>query len=242
VTPEETAAAAKDPVGALGAGFMFDPTTRDTGRAAGLRSKPLYHRGRGGVLGETEADVVRAAFVFFPPAVVSESWTAGRQVLSAPASAALYATCCEEWGRAHLTDPGTGRLAELLGRVVDGADPAGVPVFAGWRALPRPDDAAGRLALLLMTARELRGGLHGLAVLAEGLTPLEAVLAGPYGEGNARFFDWPEPYPDPAPHREAWERAEATTNRLMARAFSVLDEAERDELVALLGQAQAAAS
>lgn len=239
MTPEQTAAAAKDPVGALGAGFMFAAKTREAGRAAGLRSKPLYHRGRGGVLGETDPDVVRAAFVFFPPGVVRESWEAGRAVLGAAQTTALYAACCADWGRAHL-GPGAARLAELLEHVVDAADPAGLPVFAGWRALPRAADAPARAAWALMTARELRGGQHGLAVVAAGLTPLQAVMAGPYGADNARFFDWPEPYPDPAPWREAWQRAEAVTSQLSAAAYAVLAEPDRDELVALLQASQAA--
>jgi hypothetical protein len=243
VTPDETAAAAKGPVGDLGMRFMATPQTRETGRAAGLRSKPFYHRGRGGVLGEVDADVVRAAFVFFPAGVVRTSWETGRDALGAAETAALYAGCCADWGRTAMAGfAGAGRLAELLEKVIDGAESAGLPVFAGWRALPRPDDAPARLALHLMTARELRGGQHGVAVVAEGLEPLQAVLAGPYGAGNATFFDWPEPYPDPAPWRDAWARAEQTTARLSAVAYGVLPEDERAELITLLEQAQAAVS
>ena len=49
-------------------------------------------------------------------------------------------------------------LVALVERVVDSAEAAALPLFAGWRALPRPDDAAGRLGLLLNVLREHRGG------------------------------------------------------------------------------------
>jgi hypothetical protein len=78
VTPAETAAALKKPIGDLGMQFMSDPLTRAAGKAMGLRGRPLYHLGRGGALGDVPAEVVVAAFYFFPPEVVIENWNAGR--------------------------------------------------------------------------------------------------------------------------------------------------------------------
>ena len=235
----EAADAAKDLVGALGAAFMFDPATRERGRAAGLRSKPLYHLGRGGALGDVHPDVVVAAFAFFPPEVVREHWAAGRAMMPPADAAALYADCCADWGRRTLSGlDGADRAVDLLERLVDEASGAGLPLFAGWRAVARPDDVPGRLALLCHVTRELRGAIHVAAVAACALPPLTAVLAGPYGEGNARFFDWPEPYPDVTAYRARWDAAEELTAAATGEAFAVLSGGERAELVELLTAAR----
>ena len=51
---------------------------------------------------------------------------------------------------------------------------------------------------------------------------------------NARFFDWPEPYPDPAPYRAGWQRAEDLTAAAAALPYQRLGPAERRELANLL--------
>ena len=151
-----------------------------------------------------------------------------------------YAETCQEWGRTHLDGfDGTHRLAALAERVSTGASPLGAPTFAGWRALPLPQDAPGRASQLMMVLRELRFARHAVAVLAEGLSPLEAVLAGPGGEANAALFGWPEPYPDVSAARDRRDAAEARTDGLCAPDFAVLDEGERTELVDLVNGAEA---
>jgi hypothetical protein len=119
-------------------------------------------------------------------------------------------------------------------RVVDAAEPLGLPLFAGWRLLPRPDDAPGRLGLLLNVLREHRGAVHTAAVAAMGIPPLAAIMAGSYGEASARFFEWPEPYPDPAPWRARWDAAEDLTSAAAGTPYDALDHAERAELVELV--------
>jgi hypothetical protein len=235
VTPAETAAALKKPIGDVGFGFMTDPLSRERGRALGLRGRPLYVLGRGGALGDVPAEVVVAAFAFFPPDTVVEHWNAGREVMSPRDGALLYATLCQEWGHRTYTGlPGTDRALELFERVADAADPAGLPLFAGWRLLPRPDDVPGRLAQVMNVLREHRGSVHACAVAAVGLPPLEATVAGAYGVPGAQFLGWPEPYPDPAPYRADWERAEELTSAAAARPFAVLTDAERAELVSIV--------
>ena len=142
------------------------------------------------------------------------------------------------WGRARLAGlEGAGRLAELLSWVVDSADVAGLPLFAGWRAVALPDDDLGRAEQLLHVLREYRGGLHLVAVLASGLTPLQAVLAGPGAVGNASFFGWEEPFEDVTGAATARSAAEALTDRLITPAFDVLGHDERVELLTLLESA-----
>ncbi|MCA1712209.1 MAG: hypothetical protein LC789_11455 [Actinobacteria bacterium] len=234
MTPEECAAALKKPIGDVGFGFMTDPLTREAGKARGLRGRPLYFLGRGGALGDVPAEVVVAAFAFFPPGAVVEHWDAGRQVMPPHDAALLYAEQCAEWGRrTYATRAGLERSVELFERVAAAAEPFGLPLFVGWRALPRVDDAAGRLAQVMNVLREHRGSVHACAVAAVGLHPLEATVAGAYGLAGAQFLGWPEPYPDPAPHRAAWERAEELTSAAAARPFTVLTEDERADLAAL---------
>jgi hypothetical protein len=232
VTPDETAAALKSTIGDVGLGFMMDPLTREAGRARGLRGRPLYFLGRGGALGDVPAEVVVAAFAFFPPEAVTEHWNAGREVLSAREAALLYTEQCAEWGRRTYTGkPRLERALELFERVADAAEPFGLPLFVAWRALPRVDDVPGRLAQVLNVLREHRGSAHACAVTVVGLGPLEATVAGSYGEAGAKFLGWAEPYPDPEPFRAAWQQAEYLTAATASRPFAVLTPEERAELV-----------
>jgi hypothetical protein len=234
VTPEEAAAALKKPIGDVGLGFMVHPLTREAGKAVGLRSRPLYFLGRGGALGDVSAEVVTATFAFFPPDLVAEHWNAAREVMEPMQGALLFNEQCAQWGRrTYEGKPGLARALELFERVADAAEPFGLPLFVAWRALPRADDVEGRLAQVMNVLREHRGSVHACAVAAVGLGPLEATVAGTYGEAGAKFIGWPEPYPDPAPYRADWERAEELTSAAAARAFAVLTEDERAELVGL---------
>lgn len=239
MTPEDAAGAAAGPIGALGGAFMTARPTLKKGPELGFpKGWSFYFAGRGGVLGDVVPDVVAAAFGFFPPAFVREQWLVGRGVMEPSAAAAAYAEACQDWGREHLDGAeGLDRLVELLKIVVSEADGAGAPLFAGWRAMPLPEDVPGSAAQLLHVMREHRGAMHIMGVLTEGLTPHEAVMCGG-GHGNVEFFQWPEPHPDPEPLYEQYNAAEEVTDLLAARAFEVLDEAERAELVDLLGAAQ----
>ncbi|MFC4059417.1 hypothetical protein ACFOWE_14010 [Planomonospora corallina] len=242
--PQATAAAVKDAIGGFGGGFMVSRETKALGERTGLDLWPLYFRGRCGVLGEVDADVVCSAAAFFPAEQVRKHWEAGR-ALPVDEAVALYAGACQDWGRRRLgAFAGAARLAELLERVAVSAGVLGAPLFAGWRAVPLPEDAPARATQLMHVLRELRGGLHAVAVLAEGLTPLQAVLLDAHvtprgrisGRDMALFHEWPEPYPELGPEfAERRARAEELTDRLMAPAFAVLDEAESAELAELLG-------
>jgi hypothetical protein len=242
--PRTTAAQVKAPIGQFGGGFMISREAKAICDERGLGARELYFRGRCGVLGECDADVVTSIVVFFPPEHVEESWNAGRK-LPVDQAVELYTEACRAWGRRKLGGyDGCARIAELLERVVRRAPSTGAPLFAGWRAVPLPDDPPARATQLMHCVRELRGGLHANAVLAAGLHPLEATLATDHdatpfgqaaGEMIAKFFMWPEPYATPSPEIVA-RRAEVEerTDDLMAPMFSVLDDGESDELIELL--------
>lgn len=236
LTPAQAAAAVKDPIGGWGFTWMSDAGVRARGKAElGLRGRPLYHLGRAGALGDVPVEVVVAAEAFFPPSVVRDAWEEGRALVEPMQAARFYAGCCADLFRERYGSAADlPRLVELLEPVVDGAPDLALPLFAAWRALPRPDDAAGRAGLLLNVLREHRGSVHAAACAAVGLGPLEAIVTGSYGESNARFFEWPEPYPDPAPYRARWDAAEDLTSAAAGLPYDALDAAERAELVALV--------
>ncbi len=235
--PDEAVRAVAGPVGRLGGAWMFDAATAARGGELGLSGWSWYHCGRGGVLGDGDASVVVAAFGFFPPALQRKAWDRGRAVLPVGEIAAAYASACAQWGRRRFAQvEGAGRLADLLLAAGDAAQPAGLPLFAGWRALApgvATDDPA-RLALALQVMREHRGGLHLVAVVAAGVDPLQAVVSGRYGPSNAEFFGWPQPWPDPEVAREQMAQVEARTDELVRPAYAALSDGERAELVEAL--------
>ncbi|MGW0806820.1 SCO6745 family protein [Nonomuraea sp. NPDC002799] len=242
--PRTTAAQVKAPIGQFGGGFMISREAKAVCEEYSLGAREFYFRGRCGVLGECDADVVDSVAVFFPPEHVEASWNGGRKI-AVERAVELYAEVCRAWGRRKLGGyEGCARIAELLEPVVARAPSAGAPLFAGWRAVPLPDDAPARAVQLMHVVRELRGGLHANAVIAAGLSPLEATLATghdatPFGQTTgemiAKFFTWPEPYTTPGPEVVARRAVvEEVTDDLMATVFSALDDGESDELIELL--------
>lgn len=231
------AGASAESVSGIPSLFMMDGATYERGGALGFEGIDFYFAGRGGVLGDVPGAVVAAAMVFFNRSTVVAAWDRSAAVCSRGAAASAFAECAEAWAESHLPE-GVDylRLAELEAKVIAAASPAGAPLFAGWTELPEPSSAKA-LALHRMNGlRELRGALHGGAVMGEGLSPEEAVMVKtPYMAG---LFGWSEPLPDPDAHRAAWARAEEATNRAMARCLGALDDAERDELVELSRAAQ----
>lgn len=246
MTPEAVATATAAAVGDLPSRFMLDPATFAAGAEAGFVGVDFYLAGRGGAIGDVPAAVVTAAFVFFAPAAIAEGWERSASVMSRSDAADAWAAACARWATDHLGEPDEAdlaRLAELVGRMNRAADLAAVPCFAAWQGRPEPADDPRALALhRLMVLRELRGGLHGAAVVAHGLSPHVAVsIRSP---GMVAMFGWDAPHPgadDPASHT-AWAAAEAATDRALAPAYAALDDTERIELKSLLDRVRAAAT
>ena len=220
---------------------MMDGATYARGAEIGFGGLDFYVLGRGGALGDTHAGVVAAAFVFWNPTQVAAMWESGRAVLSPDASAAEWVTLCAAYGEAHLPDlDGLDRFNELAGRLVENASPSGAPLFAGWRSQEAPgaDRPKARAMFLVNALRELRGALHGGAVLAAGLTGQEALaFRAPQMAG---VFGWdPEALPDAAAVKERWKIAEAGTDAAFGLALATLDDAERAEFVELVNAVHA---
>lgn len=238
MTPDAVATSTAPVVGNLSTHFMMDAATYQRGAELGFAGLDFYTVGRGGALGDVPADVVAASFVFFAPAAVAEAWNRGRAVMAPVEAAGHFMATGHAWAEAHLGDDvDLARLAGLVGRINAAANPAAAPLFGAWRAQPEPGpDRPKALALHRVNVlRELRGALHGAAVLAHGLTPHEAVtLRSPH---MLAVFGWDGPHPDAGTHRRdraEWGAAEAATDHALGAAYAALDEEERIELRDLL--------
>jgi hypothetical protein len=234
MTSAEAAAAVAHPIERAGGAWLLDADVLEEGKAAGHPNGYAYYiTGRGGVLGDVDADVVVSAFTFFGPALIRTMWEKGVVVEGARAAARRYTHACGRFGRTHLAEwQGAGRFAELAERVVAGVDAAGLALFAGWRAEPLPDDAPARAYQLAHVLRELRGSQHIVGVVAVGLSPFMAVVATS-GEEVARKFGWTDEVGDVDAAVALKARAEEITAAQSTQAFSVLNADELEEFVAL---------
>lgn len=231
--PDEAARRLAKPIGDLPSNFMLDSSTYEKGNALGFDGLDFYVAGRGGVLGPVDAGIVSAAFVFFNPVMIRDRWERAIKVMPPREAALAFADCLYAWCDLRLDRSlEYERLAELAGIVISAAGPAGAPLFAGWLTLPEPEEPMHLAAHRINAMRELRGALHGGAVLAAGLDPLVAVLVKtPIMAG---IFGWPEPYPDVDLARDAWKAADQATNAAMGRLLTSLDESEQREFAELL--------
>ena len=233
-----TATATAAAVSQVGSHFMLDGNTYKRGADLGFQGLDFYVAGRGGVLGDVDADVVSAAFTFFEPVSVRALWEQGQAVMPAAQAAVEFAACCHSWAEEHVPDDlDAARLGELAGLVVATARPACASVFAGWRALEVPSSPKAQAVHQLNALRELRLGLHGAAVIASGLSPLQALsLKTP---AMAPIFGWAA-LAEVDGLADAWDDAEARTTQAMAHAYEGLDDGGRAELADLSGSLHAA--
>jgi len=230
MTPEQASHDLASVVLGVPGRFMTDPTTFAQGAKLGFEGMDFYIAGRGGALGEVDADVVTAALVFIAADVVRPAWDRSARVMARRRAAEEWSACGHRWAEEHFGDgPDYARFADLLGRVVREASPACAPLFAAVRSLPEPPEALPLAQHRLNDVRELRGALHGAAILTVGLSPIEAVTVR--SPAVASLFGWAEPLPDADPLRDRWALAEARTDRMVGRHLAVLDAAERAELV-----------
>jgi hypothetical protein len=234
MTPEQAAHEMREAVVSIPGRVMRDAATYAHGAELGFEGMDFYIAGRGGALGDVPADVVTAALVFFEPNTVRAAWERSAAVMSRGRAAGEWASMFYAWARQSLPEDRDWAMAtDLLRRALDATLVAGAPLFAGWRALPRPEDLRELALYQLNALRELRGALHGAAVLTVGLLPIEAIAVRT--PNLLQVFGWPEDPIDPEPLHQRWALAEARTDRMVGRCLAVLDDAERGALVQLLG-------
>lgn len=223
--------AACPPIGRLGSAFYFTPETLAKGTELGLDGYRFYFLGRGGVLGDVEAPVVRSAFGYFEPGVVAHLWDSARRVLPPREAARAYLGCAHDMGRRLLGDAGDlADFCRAAEAVASSAEVAALSLFAGVVAEPLPEDPPARAMQLLVVLRELRGSAHLVAVRAVGLSPRMAHhLRRP---DDYALFGWRGDPPEvTGDDRRLLAEADAGTDRLVGPAFDVLDEDARRVLL-----------
>jgi hypothetical protein len=240
VTPEQAAASAKPGLTGLVSAFAESPQTLRRARLMGLSGWAYHVAARAGALGDVRPETVAAAIGFIAPEAVIDGWESAAKMIPPMEVATWHLHELCRWGVDQLGGfPRLNRLLDLSRHVVNAVDGAGLPLFAAWRAMPVPDASPGaQAAVMLHLLHEHRAGVHVVAVRAAGMTPLEAIIAGPDGETGAVAFGWQPPYPPAGPllRRHVW--VEAVADSMAGRAYAQLDLAERIELLGLLDSLQ----
>jgi hypothetical protein len=232
MTPEELVARVCPPIGDQGWAYYFAPETVSKGESLGLDFARFYFLGRGGAMGDVDAEVVISAFGYFNPSLVRQMWGDAKGIMDPREAALAHFECCATLGRARLAGlDGLDEFCAAAEAVNDVADPVGLPLYAGFRTMPLTDDLPGRALQLVALLREFRGSTHLLAVRACGLDAKTAhFIRRPNDIG---LFGWTE---DDSPEigdvqRAALASADDLTDKLVVPAFAVLEPSGADALV-----------
>lgn len=241
MTPEETIADACPKIRDLGWAFYFAPETLARGAELGLDGLRFYVIGRGGVLGDVEANVIRSAFGYFAPSLIEKMWISAKEKVAPRVAARAFMECCAEFGRTRLAAVAElDRFCAAAGAVNDAADPVGLALYSGIVSEPLADDLPARAMQLVTVLRELRGSAHLIAIRAAGLDAKTAhFIRRPADIG---MFGWTDADAPEITDVEVAKlaAADAITDQLVLPAYSVLDEAGRDALVTGLDRIAAA--
>jgi hypothetical protein len=225
----------------VGAAFYFVPETVSVGKAVGLNGFQWYLLGRGGVLGDVDADVVSSAFGYFNPPTVRGLWDAATAVMPPREAGARYHRCAADFGSQRFAGiDGLDAFNDAAEAVIAAAHPGGLALFAAIAAESRVDDPAGRAMQLACVIREFRGSAHLAAVVASGVHPAVAhyikrpEMWRPFG------YDEASPPTVTDADREGLAHAETITDRIVAPAFAALDGAQSDALASGIAAMKAA--
>lgn len=160
----------------LHAAFYFTPEVRTAGKEIGLRGYwDTYFAFRAAPLGPVGADAVVAMFAGFAPDMVARALPSAWERASAQACLTARATTATTVLRAiGVTDEACAKAVELLAPVT--WPTTGRPLGAANAAVPLPEDPVGALWQLATTFREHRGDGHIAALIAAGLSGVDAML------------------------------------------------------------------
>lgn len=221
---------ATDAIGSIGAAFYFHPDTVARGKEAGLDGFRFYFLGRGGVLGDVEADVVLAAFGYFQPELVTRMWNSAKEAMAPRAAARLYGECGHAFGRAKLAAvDGLDGFVAAVSQVLGAVEGASMPLFAGVRAEPVPADVPAAAMHQAMVLREMRGSAHLLALTACGVrSDVAHAIKRP---DDVALFGYDEPPVVTDADRANWQRAEDLTDEILAPAYASLSDAHVTALI-----------
>lgn len=239
MTPEDFVTQSAGPIQRIAAVHYFDPRAKVAAESVGLDGFRFYFLGRAGVLGDAPAEVARAAFGYFEPRVMSKMWTTAkeRSNLTEAVAAQLdvaYQIASETFGDID----GLADAAAAMRRMADSIDPAGLPLFAGFRALPDPTDPVHAFMHQAIIHRELRGSVHLACCAALGLPSRVAhQLRRP---DLQQMFGYTDEVDITDEQHELFEQLEPMTNASMAHHAATLTSEDR-QIVAATATAVSAA-
>jgi hypothetical protein len=233
VTNDELIAQVCPLINDSGWAYYFTPSTMARGTELGLKGPQFYFIGRGGLLGNCDSTVVASAFGYFNPEVIKRAWDSSRTMIEPITAGLAHLECSAVTGREKLSSlEGLGAFVTAAEKVNQAANPEALALYAAFKSAPLVDDLPGRAMQLVSILREFRGSAHLVAVRAMGLTGKQAhFIKRP---NDVAMFGWS---PDDAPaidddDQRRLTEAESLTDRIVAPAYAVLDEAERDHLLA----------
>ena len=219
--PRDVMQATAGKIGDIGAAFYFAPETLQRGKDAGLDGFRFYFLGRGGVLGDVESGVIRAAFGYFEPGLVEKIWSSAKAIMAPRDAARLYISCAHDLGRARFADlDGLEGFVDAATTVIGAVEGASLPLFEAVRCEPVPDDLPAAAMHQAMVLRELRGSVHLLANTACGLESQHA--HGIRRPDEFKMFGYEGAIEVTDDDRAKWLRAEQLTDEILVPAYDVL--------------------
>ena len=221
---------ATEDIAHIGSAFYFTPETVEVGKAHGLSGFRFYFIGRGGVLGDVDADVVRAAFGYFQPDLVRKMWESSMAIMPPRDAARLYLSCAHDLGRRKFSEVSAlEAFVDAANTVIDAVEGASLPLFVGVRAEPVPEDLPAAAMHQAIVLRELRGSVHLLSHTAVGLNSSRAhAIRRPDDVGMFGYDEAPECTED---DRVAWDRAQALTDEILTPAYAALSDEQAHALI-----------
>lgn len=237
-TVAETVERVFKPIQQFTRGWMMAKATDEYGVRLGFRvGRHFWVVGRAGVIGEAPAEVALAGLAFHGPDLIIEAWNNIPSGMTHLQVSEHYQSRIHAWGDEVIStfDPGRMERLDALGRrIIDAAPGCLGALFTGWRRMPIPESVGARVALTTHILREMRAAAHINAIMAVGITPLDAILASTNapprtGPAYAEQMGFTGPFRDPEEVRPQRLEAERLTGRILEPFFAVLDPAELAE-------------
>ncbi|OBG88262.1 hypothetical protein A5698_24655 [Mycobacterium sp. E136] len=161
----------------------FLPESAERFGALGMHGMTPYFAVRSAPMGAVSAEVVTATFFNFNPELVAQSiphaWSlASPETVSETRYAMVEDALPRILGEELTRSPELARAAALLRRAAEAIPNGdGRPLYAGHSGLPWPESVHGQMWHAVTLLREYRGDGHIAALVANGLSGLEALVS-----------------------------------------------------------------
>jgi hypothetical protein len=168
-----------DPVHSI---IYFLPDVNERFGGLGMKGRTSYFATRSAPMGAVGPRVVAATFYNFNPELVAKSIPAAWEMAAPQTVTAMRYEIIEQalprvLGAELIGSADFARATDMLCRVADAIpDADGRPLYAGHAELPWPQSTHARLWHAVTLLREYRGDGHIAALVAHGLSGLEALI------------------------------------------------------------------